>query len=57
MKDHVTKPLDRDLIARAMKRAAKIAAHGTPEQRAGMFRPRIGPQAKQRGNAPRDPQL
>lgn len=40
MERDVTKPLDRDLIARAMKRAAQIAAHGTPEQRAGMFRPR-----------------
>lgn len=37
----MTKPLDRDLIARAMKRAAKIAANGTPEQRAGLFRPRV----------------
>lgn len=46
MERDLTKPLDRDLIARAMKRAAQIAANGTPEQRAGMFRPRPASQTK-----------
>jgi hypothetical protein len=41
----VTKPLDRDLIARAMKRAAQIATNGTPEQRAGMSHKRSPKQA------------
>jgi len=35
----MSKPLDDAAIARAMREAARIAASGTPEQRAGMFRP------------------
>ncbi len=35
----MTKPLDSDAIARAMREAARIAKHGSPEQQAGMFKP------------------
>ncbi|WP_165188211.1 hypothetical protein [Caulobacter soli] len=35
----MTKPLDSDAIARAMHEAARIAKHGSPEQRAGRFKP------------------
>ena len=31
--------LDPDAIARAMREAARLAKHGSPQQRAGMFRP------------------
>lgn len=34
----MTKLLDSDAIARAMREAARIAKHGSPEQRAGMFK-------------------
>ena len=33
----MNKPLDHETIARAMKKAAWIAKHGTREQRAGRF--------------------
>jgi hypothetical protein len=33
--------LDHETIARAMKRAAWIAEHGTPEQRAVRFMPNV----------------
>ena len=35
----MSKPLDDAAIARAMREAARIAASGTREQRAGMFKP------------------
>ena len=35
----MTKLLDPDAIARAMREAARLARHGSSEQRAGMFRP------------------
>lgn len=35
----MTKPLDKDVIARSMRESADIAKNGTPEQKAGMFRP------------------
>jgi hypothetical protein len=38
-------PLDQDEIAKAMQRAAWIAAHGTRDERAGRFTPRSVGQA------------
>ena len=35
----MSKPLGDAAIARAMREAARIAASGAPEQRAGMFKP------------------
>jgi hypothetical protein len=40
----MNKPLDEDAITRAMLASANLASSGTPEQRAGMFRP--APDAK-----------
>jgi hypothetical protein len=37
----MTKPLTSDAIARAMREAAWIAKHGSPEQCAGMFKPEL----------------
>ena len=35
----MTKPLDKDAIAKAMQQAAWVAVHGTREEQAGKFMP------------------
>ncbi len=35
----MNKPLDRDVIAKAMQRAAWVAVHGTREEQSGKFMP------------------
>lgn len=40
----MNKPLDHETIAKAMKKAAWIAKHGTREQRAGRFVAPHGPE-------------
>ena len=35
----MNKPLDEDAITRAMLASADLAKNGTPEQKAGMFKP------------------
>lgn len=39
----MTKVLDDEAVARAMHNSVKLAQHGTPEQKAGMFRPNLPP--------------
>jgi hypothetical protein len=49
----MNKPLDEEAITRAARESAKLATNGTPEQRAGMFRPRPTPQPQSKRAAGR----
>jgi hypothetical protein len=44
----MNKPLNEAAITRAVRASVKLAKNGTPEQKAGMFKPTPKPQAKQK---------
>lgn len=51
----MNKPIDRSSIARAMKEAAWVAKHGTPEERSGRFIPPHAPTAAKPDATPKRP--